>query len=50
MFNNFLIVAPAPAPAPYFFKNCRVSHLHPHINPETHPCLIAYIILPNQIV
>ena len=39
IFNNFLIATPAP----YFFKNCRVSHLHshPHPNSETHPCFIA---------
>ena len=29
------------APAPTFFKNCRVPHPHPHPNPETHPCYIA---------
>ena len=39
IFNNFLIAAPAP----YFFKNCRVPHPHPHPNPETHPCFIAFL-------
>ena len=32
---------PSPAaPAPYFFKNCRVPHPHPHPSLETHPCFI----------
>ena len=35
---------PSPAaPAPTFFKNCRVPHPypHPHPSPETHPCFIG---------
>ena len=34
------------APAPTFFKNCRVPHPHPHPHPspETHPCFIAEAI------
>ena len=39
IFNNFLIATPAP----YFFKNCRVSHLHLHLHPslETLLCFIG---------
>ena len=29
------------APAPTFFKNCRVPHPHPYLNPETYPCFIG---------
>ena len=27
-------------PAPYFFKNCQVTALHP--NPNPHPCFLGY--------
>ena len=40
------MLSPA-APAPTFFKNCRVPHPypHPHSSLETHPCFIAKQLL-----